>query len=81
MPFHDEETDGVPIEIHLRGGYDGISGNRDPEAPCEGFWQDEEHGPADDPDKPWTSSKYKGCQSDGHYLCRECVWRPEHLDE
>jgi hypothetical protein len=40
----------------------GIPGNRDPEHPCEAFAP-----------RPKNSADWGGCESDGHYLCRECA--------
>ena len=39
----------------------GIPGNRDPLNPCTGF----------EP-RPRKNGDWGACQSDGHYLCREC---------
>lgn len=46
----------------------GTPGVRDPDAPCEGF----------DPNKSTRNLLLRGtCDTDGHYLCHECIHRAE----
>lgn len=39
----------------------GVPGNRDPDAPCDGYAP-----------RRWRPGDFQNCQTDGHYLCREC---------
>jgi len=50
------------------GGHipDGEPGIRDVDAPCEGFQ------PAGKPHE-YAAGKVGGCETDGHYICAECV--------
>lgn len=51
------------LELEVNGkAYVGQRGVRDPEFPCEGF----------EPGKPTISGR---CETDGHYVCDECVER------
>lgn len=48
----------------------GVEGIRDPDAPCERFYRGE-------PDR-----HFQDCETDGHYLCQECVCRkPAEVDQ
>jgi hypothetical protein len=48
----------------------GVPGNRDPDSPC----------PAYAPVKPLPFQYYRNdCQTDGHYLCKECIHRDPEL--
>lgn len=40
----------------------GLPGNRDPESPCAHYF------PVKNP------SGHGPCESDGHYMCRDCEW-------
>lgn len=42
----------------------GIPGNRDPENPCTGY----------SPRKRLSGDYPAECETDGHYLCKECVF-------
>ncbi len=47
----------------------GVPGNRDPQNPCEAFAP-----------RPRQRGDWGDCQTDGHYLCRECVHRETDED-
>ncbi len=48
----------------------GVPGNRDPDSPCTAY----------EPTKP-SLDAWGDCQTDGHYLCKECCHRMTSLDE
>ena len=50
------------LELEVNGhAFVGKAGLRDPEAPCEMF-------------EPGEPASRGGCDTDGHYLCDECVF-------
>lgn len=56
-PPDSDDDPGYWLEIDIRGGYDGVPGNRDPQAVCSGYMV------------PYPRAD---CNGDGHYLCLEC---------
>lgn len=48
----------------------GVPGNRDPEHPCTAYAP-----------RPFELPDWNDCETDGHYLCRDCVHRKRDLFE
>lgn len=48
----------------------GIPGNRDPDTPCNSYEPVE-----------WKTPMWNNCQTDGHYLCKECCHRMVRADD
>lgn len=42
----------------------GVPGNRDPDAVCTSYAP-----------RKWEFNDWRDCQTDGHYLCKECCHR------